>query len=288
MEHSGNNAVVLRFVEIGEIFFRFLQVGGVRSLEILVIRLVKGVSAHGTERVFHLACFLGLAKLEDHRTLFAIAQVLVDPEFRGNEIAVFEELFGMDVRYFENKVEFVQKIRFTEPDYAIDAFLEYGACSDQTCLPPQECAIVKSGKSPVAAEEADEKTSEEQAATADTTAQESAADSLKADTIVVVDDSQDIYAPVEWLGANMISYTVLGFLVGQLEERFLTLNMPAKVGVLGFGFFLCDMLYFFLTGLEKDVVTNLFFSKTLPECAYTMVVGAVVFHLSIGKKRKHV
>ena len=77
--------------------------------------------------------------------------------------------------------------------------------------------------------------------------------------------TQDIYAPVEWLGANMISYTVLGFLVGQLEERFLTLNMPAKVGVLGFGFFLCDMLYFFLTGLEKDVVTNLFFSKTLPE-----------------------
>ena len=100
--------------------------------------------------------------------------------------------------------------------------------------------------------------------------------------------TQDIYAPVEWLGANMISYTVLGFLVGQLEERFLTLNVPAKVGVLGFGFFLCDMLYFFLTGLEKDVVTNLFFSKTIPECVYTMVVGAVVFHLSIGKPKKHV
>lgn len=92
---------------------------------------------------------------------------------------------------------------------------------------------------------------------------------------------------MEWLGANTISYTVLGFLVGQLEERFLTLNMPMKVGVLGFGFFLCDMLYFFLTGLEKDVVTNLFFSKTLPECVYTVVVGAVVFHLSIGKKKKH-
>ena len=95
--------------------------------------------------------------------------------------------------------------------------------------------------------------------------------------------TQDIYAPMEWLGANTISYTILGFIVGQLEERFLTLNMPMKVGVLGFGFFLCDMLYFFLTGLEKDVVTNLFFSKTLPECVYTVVVGAVVFHLSVGK-----
>lgn len=100
--------------------------------------------------------------------------------------------------------------------------------------------------------------------------------------------SQDVYAPVEWLGANTISFTILGFLVGQLEERFLTLNLPAKVGVLGFGFFLCDMLYFFLTGLEKEVVTNLFFSKTIPECVYTMVVGAVVFHLSIGKPKKHV
>jgi len=100
--------------------------------------------------------------------------------------------------------------------------------------------------------------------------------------------TQDVYAPMEWLGANTISYTILGFIVGQLEERFLTLNMPMKVGVLGFGFFLCDMLYFFLTGLEKDVVTNLFFSKTLPECVYTVVVGAVVFHLSVGKKKKHV
>jgi rod shape-determining protein MreD len=41
-----------------------------------------------------------------------------------------------------------------------------------------------------------------------------------------------------------------------------------------------------LTGLQKDVVTNLFFSKTLPECAYTLFVAAIYFHLSIGKKKK--
>lgn len=100
--------------------------------------------------------------------------------------------------------------------------------------------------------------------------------------------TQDVYAPVEWLGANAISMTVLGFVVGQLEERFLTLNLPAKTGVLAIGFFVCDMLYFLLTGLEKDVVTNLFFSKTVPECLYTVVVGVVVFHLSSGKKKRHV
>ncbi len=100
--------------------------------------------------------------------------------------------------------------------------------------------------------------------------------------------TQDVYAPVEWLGAHSIAFTVLGFVVGQLEERFLTLNLPAKVGVLAFGFFVCDMIYFLLTGLEKDVVTALFFSKTVPECVYTVVVGAVVFHLSIGKKKRNV
>jgi rod shape-determining protein MreD len=98
--------------------------------------------------------------------------------------------------------------------------------------------------------------------------------------------TQDVYAPVEWLGAHSIAMTVLGFAVGQLEERFLTLNMPMKVGVLGLGFFVCDMIYFFLTGLEKDVITNLFLSKTLPECVYTLFVAAIYLHLSTGKKKK--
>ena len=99
--------------------------------------------------------------------------------------------------------------------------------------------------------------------------------------------SRDIYSPVEWLGANCIAMTVVGFIVGQLEERFLSLNMPAKVGVLGLGFFACDMIFFFVTGLSKEIVTNLFLTKTMPECLYTMVIGAIVFYLDFGKKKKH-
>ncbi|MCF0221644.1 MAG: rod shape-determining protein MreD [Fibrobacter sp.] len=99
--------------------------------------------------------------------------------------------------------------------------------------------------------------------------------------------AQDVYAPVEWLGASSISMTVLGFVVGQLEERFLTLNLPAKIGVLGFGFFVCDMIYFGITGLSKEIITNLFLTQTLPECAYTMFVGGIAFYLDFGKKKKH-
>ena len=96
--------------------------------------------------------------------------------------------------------------------------------------------------------------------------------------------TQDVYAPVEWLGANTIAMTIVGFAVGLLEERFLTLNLPAKIGVLGLAFFVNDMFYFLITGLEKDVVTNLFITRTLPEFAYTMIIGGIAFYLSSGKK----
>lgn len=98
--------------------------------------------------------------------------------------------------------------------------------------------------------------------------------------------AQDVYAPVEWLGANTIAMTVLGFAVGQLEERFLTLNLPAKIGVLGLGFFVSDMIYYGITGLSKDIVTNMFLTRSLPECIYTLVIGGIVFYLDSGKKKK--
>ena len=70
---------------------------------------------------------------------------------RGKEKSLFDQMFGMNVRYFEGTAQFVQKIRFTKPTYTIDAYLEYGVCSDENCLPPGEVALKKSGKSPAVA-----------------------------------------------------------------------------------------------------------------------------------------
>lgn len=69
----------------------------------------------------------------------------------GREISNYDKLFEMTLRYFENSVQFVQKIRFTKPTYTIDAYLGYGACNDNNCLPPSEVSIKKSGKSPAVA-----------------------------------------------------------------------------------------------------------------------------------------
>ena len=65
---------------------------------------------------------------------------------RGKEIKQFDKLFGMELRYFEKAVTFVQKIRFTKPDYDIDCYVEYGACNDESCLPPSTVDLKQKGK----------------------------------------------------------------------------------------------------------------------------------------------
>ena len=65
---------------------------------------------------------------------------------RGKEIKQFDKLFEMELRFFEQAVTFVQKVRFTKPDYDIDCYLEYGACNDEACLPPTEVVLKAKGK----------------------------------------------------------------------------------------------------------------------------------------------
>ena len=82
---------------------------------------------------------------------------------RGHEISKFDPLFEMKLRYFEGSATFVQKIKFVKPSYSIDAYLEYGACSDQNCLPPSEASFKHSGKSPAVDGKADADKAEETA-----------------------------------------------------------------------------------------------------------------------------
>ncbi|MBR4312245.1 MAG: thioredoxin family protein [Bacteroidaceae bacterium] len=56
--------------------------------------------------------------------------------FEGKEIAKYDEMFGMDVRYFEDKVIFVQRFAVEGDDYMVQGYFQYGACDDQSCLPP--------------------------------------------------------------------------------------------------------------------------------------------------------
>ena len=131
---------------------------------------------------------------------------------RGKEIKEFDKLFGMELSYFEGSVSFVQKIKFTKPEYDIECYLEYGACNDQSCLPPSTCDLKKKGKIQeevkTDAGNTDDKTSatpvaeetpvaEDKPVTEDTLVTEdipAAADSAEAATVSVAED--DLWQPV--------------------------------------------------------------------------------------------
>ena len=71
----------------------------------------------------------------------------------GNEISTFDKLFQMKVRYFESTAQFVQKIKFIASTYTIEGYLEYGACDDESCLPPTQVPFNLSGKTTLKATE---------------------------------------------------------------------------------------------------------------------------------------
>ena len=124
---------------------------------------------------------------------------------RGREISQYDNIFGMKLRYFENSVQFVQKIKFTKPNFKIDCYLEFGACNDEMCMPPTQVELHKSGKSPATAE-ATQPSPEELAkqkadslaalaAQGDTVAKDSAAPAVTADQLDSL-DMQKLYQPV--------------------------------------------------------------------------------------------
>ena len=102
----------------------------------------------------------------------------------GNEQAVYDKLFGMDVRYFEKEAKFVQRIRLEGGTYRIEGYLEYAACNDQNCLPPSEESFMFTGTADIAAaegeateDEAEDEEKEDSSAENEETTESSVADS---------------------------------------------------------------------------------------------------------------
>lgn len=100
--------------------------------------------------------------------------------------------------------------------------------------------------------------------------------------------ASDTYGPVEWLGAHTIAMTLLGYLTGLLEDKYLTLQLVPKILALGFGFFFSDLVFLAISSLSAQQMTHLFLTKSIPECIYTVVVGGVTYYfLFRGKRKKH-
>ena len=116
----------------------------------------------------------------------------------GNEHEVFDQMFEMQVRYFENTAKFVQKVKFTGGAYAIEGYLMYGACNDSNCLPPSEVSFKYEGTAKAAAKEAPAKKEQPvKKEAAEPAAQPAPAAPAQATPAPVADKAQEVTAAEE-------------------------------------------------------------------------------------------
>ena len=113
----------------------------------------------------------------------------------------FEDMFEAEVSYYEHSVTFSQKLKLTDKTYSIEGYFEFGACNDESCMPPTAVEFKYSGKGIETAKEANEKALEENEGKVDETPAELAAtDSIKSDSTAVVatEDSplEGLWTPV--------------------------------------------------------------------------------------------
>lgn len=115
----------------------------------------------------------------------------------------YEEMFGADVLFYEGSVTFTQRVKITGKEYKIEGYLEYGACNDQSCMPPTAVDFKYQGKGVAAPTEnkdeakpaVDEKVIEETVETTETA--EETQDSVATDTAVVAtSDATGLWTPV--------------------------------------------------------------------------------------------
>lgn len=93
-----------------------------------------------------------------------------------------------EVSFFEHTATFTQRVELTEKDYLIQGYLNYGACSDENCLPPTNVEFEHKGNDGPAAQSA---TKEEPAPKE----AEEVKEEVPADTLVAANETN--VAPVD-------------------------------------------------------------------------------------------
>lgn len=79
------------------------------------------------------------------KTSFTIANgkgyTLVGKTTEPKPITKYEDMFKMQIAYFEKSVIFQQKVKLSAKSAVVKGKVEYMVCNDQQCLPPDEVAF---------------------------------------------------------------------------------------------------------------------------------------------------
>ena len=182
---------------------------------------------------------------------------------RGHEISMMDNMFGMKLRFFENNVQFVQKVKFTKPTYTIKAYLEYGACNDEMCMPPTQVNAHFSGKSPAI----------DGKAAADEKSADDVAETLKAgglDSSMVKAGAVDSVAIADSAAAPQLDNAEVQKLWTPVIKELAKFDKPVSN----------SLLYIFLAGLVGG------FLALFTPCVWPIIPMTVSFFLKRNKDRK--
>lgn len=182
---------------------------------------------------------------------------------RGHEISMMDNMFGMKLRFFENSVQFVQKVKFTKPTYTIKAYLEYGACNDEMCMPPTQVNAHFSGKSPAI----------DGKAAADEKSADDVAETLKAgglDSSMVKAGAVDSVAIADSAAAPQLDNAEVQKLWIPVIKELAKFDKPVSN----------SLLYIFLAGLVGG------FLALFTPCVWPIIPMTVSFFLKRNKDRK--
>lgn len=182
---------------------------------------------------------------------------------RGHEISMMDNMFGMKLRFFENSVQFVQKVKFTKPTYTLKAYLEYGACNDEMCMPPTQVNAHFSGKSPAI----------DGKAAADEKSADDVAETLKAgglDSSMVKAGAVDSIAVADSAAAPQLDNAEVQKLWTPVIKELAKFDKPVSN----------SLLYIFLAGLVGG------FLALFTPCVWPIIPMTVSFFLKRNKNRK--
>lgn len=70
------------------------------------------------------------------------AELIGQPVSLVKPTVVYDELFAMDLRWYPGTVSFTQKVKINDPaKFKIEGEVEFMACNDETCLPPDRVSF---------------------------------------------------------------------------------------------------------------------------------------------------
>ncbi len=123
------------------------------------------------------------------------AEPLGTLQHRGKELNVYDNVFGMKLRYFENSVTFIQRYKITGKTYSIKGYLEYGSCNERMCMPPTQVEFQYKGNGPADAPKAEPMPAKDTVKAVVTKPDTAAVDTVGADTSAV-SVGTDLWQPV--------------------------------------------------------------------------------------------